>query len=323
MKQNRKGWATCQPRLGTSGYNHFMSDLLYLSASTDAVDAALVTIERAVTTFAKANKTPMSKIAGIGDSANDLPFLRVPGLGMRGCPANSQPVVRAEIAKLDSGILLSSSFADGFLEFYELAEKRGISYVFADKDGVLVWKDNDALTHKNALSAVFRGMGLESRPFVFILTGSSREQNVAFIESYNSDGAFASNQKIRELPFIVLAENGALQINVLTRETREDLSMIDAKFLKLLKSSFEKRVLTRLEKEVLPRFGLEWGQDASDQADRIWIPPKRTMFTVNLPRTFRGERDYRASRGGEELRRTILNCMIEEADTIGMRYCLL
>jgi len=298
-----------------------MPDLLYLSASTDAVDAALMTKEHAVTGFASKNQIPLTNIAGIGDSANDLPFLQIPSLGLRGSPANAQPVVRAALANLDHSILLSASFTDGFLEFYRLAEQRGISYVFADKDGVLVWRDSDALSQK--LSPIFRNMGKGGYPFVFVLTGSSYEQNLEFIQTSGFDGAFAENPRVQEHPFVVLAENGAVQVNVLTGEIRENVASINQTLLGYIKSDFQQQILRIMKKEVLPRFDLQWSSTADDQVERIWLPPKRTMVTVNLPKTFRDGRDYRASSRGKELSDSILNSMIRVAQTTGIRYTVL
>lgn len=300
-----------------------MPDLLFLSASTDAVDAALMTKEHAVTNFAAKEGVPLSKVAGIGESVNDLPFLQIPGLGMRGAPLNAQPAVRTALAQLDRSVLLSVSFSDAFFEFYRLAEQRGISYVFADKDGVLVWSDSEASSQMTALSAVFRNMGTGKFPFVFVLTGSSYDQNLDFIGSYRALGAFEKNPQVKERPFVVLAENGAVQVNVLTGEIREDTFLIDRSLLNFIKGDFLKQIVIVMEAKVLSRFNLQWSLSAADQIERIWIPPKRTMVTINIPKTFKDGRDYRSSPRGKELSSSILDSMIRVAEMLGIRYWLL
>jgi len=57
------------------------STCVYLSAGTDAVDAALITKDSALKSFASDMGIPLPRIAAIGDSANDIPLLKIPNLG--------------------------------------------------------------------------------------------------------------------------------------------------------------------------------------------------------------------------------------------------
>ncbi len=295
---------------------------LYLSASTDAVDACWVTKEHAIRSFAKGAKVPLSDIGAIGDSANDLPFMTIPELGLVGAPLNAQPEVRSAISRLKSCIQISSSFLDAFVEFYRVAQKRQIRYVFADKDGVLTWT-HISPESLSAVTEVFRSAGLPGCPFVFILTGSSYEQNMEFLELAKLKTALASNPYIAADPFIVLAENGMLRINVLTGEMREGSEMIDRLRLAWLKGPFEQELIALVEKEVLPRFGLKWSERADNQVECVWIPRKRTMVTLNIPREFRDGRDYRLSAKSVQLGRAIVSCMVRVAEANGVEYAIL
>lgn len=182
-----------------------MADRLFLSTGTDAVDASLVTKDHALRTFAATEHVPLSRIAAIGDSVNDLPFLTLSGLGLRGIPSNAQPAVRSGLGDFDNKIELQTSFTEAFLEFYAIAGNCGIQYVFADKDGVLVWRDTDAIEHGPSLRTIFSNAGLGTRPFVFVLTGSSYEANIAFLRSFDLAAACEGNPRIRERPFCNLS----------------------------------------------------------------------------------------------------------------------
>jgi hypothetical protein len=299
-----------------------MAEPVYLSASADAVDAALVTKAHAVHAFASTSKVPVSKIGAIGDSVNDLPFLTIPDLGLIGAPLNAQPSVRSTITLLKNSIQLSSSFLDAFLEFYTEAEQRKILYIFTDKDGVLSWKDHKP-EYISALNAVFCTAGLGTHPFVFILTGSSSEQNIHFVRSVGLYTTFAHNPKVREHPFLLLAENGTVQINVLTGEIWENRKLIDPSLLGWLKGPFERQLIAIVEKEILPRFHLSWSASANDQVESVWIPKKRTMVTVNIPKTFRDGHDYRMSMQGKEFGLAVLDCMVRLTQASGVPYTIL
>jgi len=303
-------------------YNSDMDGRVYLSASTDAVDAACITKEHAVRDFAKTAQVSLSKIGAIGDSANDLPFLTIPNLGLIGAPLNAQPRVRATVANLKNSIQLSTNFVEAFLEFYRAAEQRGILYIFAGKDGVLAWRQSSA-QQLAGLNAIFRVAGFRPHPFVFVLTGSSYEQNIQFLHSAGLDRAFAQNPKVREHPSLVLAENGAVQINALTGEARENRDMLDLSLIAWLKGSFERDVVLLVEKEVLPRFKLTWSSSADDQVQSVWLPRNQTMVTMNIPKISRDGRDYRMSARGTQLGHAILNCMVKVTEASDVPYTIL
>ena len=133
-------------------------------------------------------------------------------------------------------------------------------------------------------------------------------------------------KEIREsanAPFVILAENGALQINVITGSYVQDEKVLTSPLLAPLKGSFERQVIRLIEKEVFPRYALGWSETADDQAERLWIPAKRTMVTINIPKTFRNGRDYRSSVHSETLRRILLDCMVQTASMLSLRYEIL
>jgi len=286
---------------------HMRLGCVYFSASPDAIDASIYTKDLAVTECAGGHGVSLSRIGAIGDGANDIPFLRVPGLALAAAPNNAQEGVKRLVASLANGTVLKSELTDGFLEFYELAKLKGLSHVFADRDGVIEWETDGA--HKEHLFGVFQRMGIGQNPFVFVLTGSSYEQNLQFIEKLRIPEAARQNPAVREQPFIVLAENGAVQINVLTLDIKSFEQVLDADLLRALKTSFEGEVRRRLKDAVLPRFGLTLTEQHGDQVEKVYVPPKRTMVTVNVPKFFRDGSDYRSSPVAQEFRGAVLELM--------------
>jgi len=248
--------------------------------------------------------------------------MTIPGLGLIGAPANAQLKVRRVVDHLENSVRLSGSFSDAFAEFCRVAQKRQIKYVFADKDGVLTWKEA-GVCNLNLVAELFRCAGVAGLPFVLILTGSSYEQNLQFLNSSELTTAFACNPRIAASPYIILAENGTLRINVLTRGVTDDAAIIDRSRLAWLKGSCEHELLTLVGKEVLPEFGLRWSAAADDQVEAIWIPKKRTMVTLNIPRQFRDGRDYRLSVEGRGVGLAIVSCMARIAEASGVKYAIL
>jgi len=291
---------------------------VFLSASTDAVDAALICKDRVVRDFSAISGTPLEALGAIGDSSNDLPFLLIDGLGLTGAPRNAQEAVRSALRNRTNGIVTRNEFFNGFMEFYRLARKRHISHVFADRDGVLIW--NDENSHAARLHDVFEHMGLEGNPFIFILTGSSYEQNVAFLEAYGIGRTLLCNPCIRAHPYVLLAENGAVQFDVISGRCREFSGTVDPTLLHSLKSDFQSQVLRAVEEQVLPAFGLSWSDNPGDQVEKVYVPNKRTMVTINLPRAFRDGTDYRRSPTGDRLRIALLSAMVHAAKSLNLPY---
>jgi hypothetical protein len=295
---------------------------LHLSVGADAIDAAWVTKEYVVRSFSGNSSVPLPEIAAIGDSVNDLPFLTIPGLGLIGAPANAQPHVKAAVIRLNNSVTLTRTFIEGFVEFYQLAQERHLKYIFADKDGVLTGKDRSH-NSRRSLSELLRKAGAPGFPFVFVLTGSSYEQNVRFLASTALATAVRHNRYVHAEPFLLLAENGLLSVNVLTGKVRETSELINPSCITWLKERFQPALLEQIDKYILPRFGLKWSAANDHQIESVQVPHKRTMVTVNIPREFRDGRDYRTSKEGVHFGAAVLDCMIAIATDEGIDYHVL
>ena len=294
------------------------STCVYLSAGTDAVDAALITKDSALKSFASDMGIPLPRIAAIGDSANDIPLLKIPNLGLVGAPNNAQLIVKQTLEIIERSYLSNKEFLEGFMDFYAHCADTGIEYVFADRDGVLIWKED--LPEKSRLRQIVECMGQEGWPFIIIITGSSYEQNVDFMCKYRLNSNLASNEKIRENPYVIYAENGAVQINILDGSIRHCAEFLDRDLLSVLKTHFLNTLLNNIEKRILPIFNLEFSKELSDQCSKIYLPPKRTMVTLNVPRTHHGIEDYRRSPESDHLRDAILREMVIVARDLGLPY---
>jgi len=257
-------------------------------------------------------------MAGIGDSANDIPLLKIPNLGLVGAPNNAQLIVKQTLKTIDRSYISNKDSLEGFVDFYAHCVDAGIEYVFADRDGVLIWKED--LPEKSHLRQIIECMGQEGRPFIIIITGSSYEQNVDFMRKYRLNSSLASNEKIRENPYVIYAENGAVQINILDGSPRNCAEFFDGNLLRVLKTNFLNALLSNVEKGILPIFNLEFSKELSDQYSKIYLPPKRTMVTLNIPRTHHGIEDYRRSPESDHLRDAILREMVIVAQDLGLPY---
>jgi hypothetical protein len=297
------------------------STCVYFSAGADAVDAALITKDSALKSFASEMGVPLSRIAAIGDSANDVPLIKIPNLGLVGAPNNAQIIVKQTLATIERSYVSNKDFLEGFVDFYARCLDSGIQYVFADRDGVLIWKED--LAEKSHLKQIVECMGREGRPFIIVITGSSYEQNVDFMRNYRLNSGLASNEKIRQNPYVIYAENGATQINILDSSIRDNIELCDTNLLRVLKSNFLDALLSNLENRVLPKFKLAFSRELSDQRSKIYLPLKRTMVTLNIPRTHDGIKDYRLSPEAAHLRDAILREMELVAQDLGLPYEIL
>ena len=293
---------------------------IYISANTAAVDAAMVTKDNAVRGLAEYHKIPLEQLAVIGDEVIDIPMLSIEGIGLAGAPANAQDKVK-EAVKARNGFLAQSKVLDGFLEFYEEARSRGITHIVSDRDGVLVKKGD--LSRGNEFQYLALQMGADRNPYVSILTGSGLEQNIEFMEKYGLNANLAKNQDVQSFPYLLLVENGTIHVNVLTGETINYCEALDPDLLAKLKGEFEDTVKKRIEQEVFPMLNLAWSADYNDQAEKIYIAPKQSMTTFNIPRKFRGGSDYRGSENAAILRKTIAGIMAETAEKLSMPYQML
>lgn len=294
---------------------------LYLSASSDAIDAALVTKDRAVEAFLRNQGIPPQSVAAIGDSVNDLPFLMLPDLGLRGAPANAQPEVLERLRDIPNSVVLKESVTEGFLHFYRAAADLQMSYIFADRDGVLIW-EVESEPQRLALMDVFRQMGGSGKPFVVVLTGSSYEQNLRFMKRHGLDSSLRANPAVLTERYVVWAENGALQINVLDHTFRI-VQDFDQRLLSFVKGQFQAEVLERLDREVLPAFGFAWSESPADKNSGVFVPPKRTMFTVDVPKMRGDHDDYRRTPNADAFRKAVLDIMKQVAEEHGVAYVIL
>jgi len=294
------------------------STRVYLASGTDAVDASLITKDSVLKGFASDMGISLQRIAGIGDSANDIPLLKIPNIGLVGAPNNAQLIVKKTLKTIERSYISNKDFLEGFMDFYVHCIDAGIEYVFADRDGVLIWKED--LVEKRHLRQIVESMGQEGRPFIIIITGSSYEQNVDFMRKYRLNSSLASNEKIRENPYVIYAENGVVQINILDGGIRNYDKFLDKDLLSVLKTNFLNALLSNVEKRILPVFNLEFSKELSDQHQKIYLPPKKTMVTLNVPRTHHGIEDYRQSPESDHLREAILREMEIVAQDLGLPY---
>jgi hypothetical protein len=291
---------------------------IYLSASTDAVDASLVTKDFAIRNFASSTGTPLSRVAGIGDSANDLPFLRIPGLGLVGAPGNAQAAVKQALRAIPRSYISTKSVLDGFLDFYARCRDEGIEVVFTDRDGVLIWNEDDGARAR--LKQLLERMGRDGRPFIIILTGSSYEQNVDFMRHFQLDASLASNPRIRQNPYVIYAENGAVHIDILGASARNYGAALDSPLLVALTRDFLRSLVGHIREKILPAFRLGLSNSRSDKRSKLYLPPKTTMVTVDLPRAHAGLEDYRQSAVSDALRQALLREMAITAEELHLPY---
>jgi len=291
---------------------------IYLSASTDAVDASLVTKDFAIRSFASSTGTPLSRVAGIGDSANDLPFLRISGLGLVGAPSNAQAAVKEALKAIPGSYISTKSVLDGFLDFYARCRDGGIEVVFTDRDGVLIWNEDGGA--RATLRQLLERMGQNGRPFIIILTGSSYEQNMDFMRHFQLDASLGSNPRIRRNPYIIYAENGAVQIDILGGSARSYAAALDSHLLEALTGDFLRSLVRNIRERILPAFQLGLSNNGSDQSSKLYLPPKSTMVTVNLPLGHAGLEDYRQNPASDALRQALLGEMVMAAEELHLPY---
>ena len=87
--------------------------------------------------------------------------------------------------------------------------------------------------------------------------------------------------------------------------------------IKRVKGPFEFEVIKRIETDVLPEFGFTYSDSHADQTEKIYIPPKMTMVTFNIPKFTRTEKDYRRAQISNDLRKRIRETLEEVATKHG------
>jgi hypothetical protein len=283
--------------------------MLYISASNDAVDAVLTTKKIAVDDVARAWELKPHEMAVIGDGINDLPMLQIEGLGLVGAPANAQKEVK-EFVKGRNGYISKRANLDGFIDFYELAIKRGIRHVISDRDGVII--TFDSRDRGEEFSGIAKGMGM-GKPMITIVTGSGYEQNIGFMADYGLNKTLESNPVVRKNPFVLLVENGAVAVNVLTGKPKV---IFDGNTAVL--EAFRSLVLKRAEK-LLPAFGFEFSRDYGDQKGKAYIVPKITGVTINIPHSRDGS-VFRGTSDSEAFASAVMDVMSSAAIELGIKH---
>ena len=260
----------------------------------------------------------LEDIAAIGDELLDLPLLTTPRLGMVGCPANAQKGVIDTVNRL-RGYVSPEKVYKGFFDFYEKAAEVGIKLIISDKDGVL--KEGGNKEGSERFRQLALEMGQEGKPYVVVLTGSSHQQNLPFMRDFGLDERLSVNPAVRKYPYLLLCENGAIHLNVLTGETRNYVADISPELLKALKGKFESRVRKKIETEVLPFFGFEWSKDYDDQRGKVYhVLDKQSMVTFNVPREFSDGTPYRKTKNADMFRDRVVEKMEETAQELGLPY---
>ena len=297
------------------------STYLNLSAGPDAADAAFVTKDLALKRFPVQIGKPDLRIAVIGDGVNDLPMLTVPSVVLAGAPQNAQQLVKDTLKTLPFGYIASKCYIDGFLEFYEQCLKRNVDYIFSDRDGVLLWEHD--VREFEILATVLARTGVGSCPRIVVITGSSISQNTALLSNRILISRLTEVDAIRENPYILFCENGAVQVNILTGAVREEDFGVEPEMLKLLRTSFRELLLGRIRQYVLPRFGLTLEFENSRKPSVLYLPVKSTMVTINIPVEHDGIRKYRSSSDSEFLREALLEQMAATSQALGIRNKIL
>lgn len=296
--------------------------ILYLSASTDAVDASLLTKRDAVLNFLKTGDIKASEIAAIGDSENDLPFIEIDGLGLIGTPANAQERVKERLRSRSNYVAMQKDVFEGFLEFFDLCVTRGIRHIISDRDGVLIWK-GASREETAALRKLLLGQSADAPPTVTVLTGSSVEQNTRFINDYSLNDKACCSRWVLEHPQLIWAENGSAVMNVLTGQTQVALPDRLKPAGEMLKGSFEQKLLMRIEHDVLRPEGLTYSFSQDDQISKVYLPKKETMVTLNMPHVHNGIAEFRKSKEVIKFQKVLLGVMQEVAAQSGFEPVLL
>lgn len=141
------------------------------------------------------------------------------------------------------------------------------------------------------------------------------------MKEYGLDERLAANPYVQENPYLVMMENGALQMNVLNGELRDYIAELDVNLLAALRLTFMPIVKERLEEEVFSDFGLEWSKDSEDKSQRInHVEEKLSMVTFDMPRTFLDGKPYRDSESADRLRERMVGIMVEVAEELELPY---
>jgi hypothetical protein len=95
---------------------------------------------------------------------------------------------------------------------------------------------------------------------------------------------------------------------------------LDKHLLDALTRDFLHSLLRHIVERILPAFQLGLSNNRSDQRSKLYLPPKSTMVTVDLPRAHIGLEDYRQSPVSDALRQALLSEMVITAQELCLPY---
>lgn len=299
-----------------------MGNTLYFMANNAAVDAVMITKAEAIDGIRETYGLSIDKVAAIGDEIIDLPMLGISGLGKIGTVANAQAKVIDYVSSMVNGHVSKQSVYDGFLEFYKICQESGIRLIVTDRDGVI--KEADNVQWGPLYAELAMKMGNEGYPYCTILTGSALSQNEKFRHQYGLDERLIGNVYVKENPYLLIVENGAIHVNVITGETKNYCSRLNLSLLGALKGPFESEVARRIQAEILPQFGLSMSYSYEDQAGKVYhIIDKQAGVTFNIPRTDKAGNQFRKTLAAQSLRDMEIEVMCDVASNLGMNYTIL
>jgi len=251
------------------------------------------------------NGLPLKEIAVIGDGANDMGMLSIEGIGLAGTVRNGQPAVKALVASQSNGFIASAEAVTGVNEFLSECVLLRIKRVIADRDGVLRYRCDQA-EHAALAALISRfdssGIGLD------ILTGSSIEQNMAFIR----DSGIVDLVSSSKVDLRIHAENGAIELDPRTKISSLAKGL-DYEPSSTLIASLTTAVLAEITDTVLHRFNLAWGRGEATPTTLVSVP-KRAMVTIDTPKAMEGD-EHRL-----ELQSAVVSCFERVLNRAAVSY---
>jgi hypothetical protein len=271
---------------------------------------------------------PKERIAVIGDSESDFPFLKLEGLLFRGAPFNARESVKNFLVTINNGYISKKDLLKGFFDCVDkiisMSADRGLNArdvtVYTDRDGVIYTKGDYSQGRRFATR--IRNMGIDS-PLVRIITGSSLVQNQesGFMDAFGLNAEnLARNQRVQDDPYLVLIENGAIKLNVLNPHDMNNVALtLEPELTQTLVGEFRNRLMERIEREIFPSMHLHWQKNYMLQKeDPRGVYPsldKKTMTTMNTPHALRDQKII-----GEVYKSNIVKFMEEIAEGLNLPY---
>lgn len=255
---------------------------VFISCSTDAVDGAFFNKKQALLGVSQILDVGLEAIAFIGDGNNDLPALQLTELGLAGCPNNAQHRVKEVVETHKNGVISHLSYLDAFQYFYDLSKERDLRLLVSDRDG-LILTDLGDFDVDNFIRVIDK-VGRNGCPELRVLTGASVDQNRSIFCTEKLKRSVQRNEAISANPYIILAENGAIELNVLTGEFRFSrmFSELSGKVTANL-GKVEKLFKSELEKSVTPYLLTLSKYSVGQIGAKVEVVRKQTMLTVDVP----------------------------------------